>query len=73
VGNLHSRLLERAIVILGGLDEVAAYLDVSATHVRIWMRGILSPPPEVFLKLVDLVSEAPLKVEPPATHEERLG
>jgi hypothetical protein len=66
MGNVHARLLERAIVILGGLD-----LDVSATHVRIWRRGVLLPPPEVFLKLVDLVSEAPLRAEPPP-HEERL-
>jgi hypothetical protein len=71
MGNVHARLLERAIVILGGLDEVAAYLDVSATHVRIWRRGVLSPPPGVFLKLVDLVSEAPLRAEPPP-HQERL-
>jgi hypothetical protein len=58
VTDLHARLLERAAEILGGPDEVAAYLGVSRSHVRIWMRGMFSPPDEVFLKLVDLVSEA---------------
>jgi DNA-binding transcriptional regulator YiaG len=59
VSDLHARLLERAVEILGSRDEVAAYLGVSPSHLRIWMDGMFSPPTEVFLKLVDLVSEPP--------------
>lgn len=59
MAELHARLLERAIEILGGEEEVAAYLGVSPGHVRIWMRGIFSPPGDVFLKLVDLLNEMP--------------
>jgi transcriptional regulator with XRE-family HTH domain len=54
---LHARLLERAVEILGSRDEVAAYLGVSPSRLRIWMNGMFSPPTDVFLKLVDLVSE----------------
>ena len=50
-------MLERAEEILGGPDEVAAYLRVPRVHLRIWMRGMFSPPTDVFLKLVDLISE----------------
>jgi hypothetical protein len=56
VSDLHARLLERAVEILGGPEEAAAYLGVPVRHLRIWMRGSFSPPVDVFLKLVDLVN-----------------
>jgi len=56
VSDLHARLLERAVEILGGTEEAAAYLGVPVRYVRIWMRGSFSPPLDVFLKLVDLVN-----------------
>lgn len=56
VSDLHARLLERAVEILGGEEEAAAYLGVPIRHLRIWMRGSFSPPADVFLKLVDLVN-----------------
>lgn len=59
MAQVHARLLERAVEILGGQAEVAGYLGVSRAHVRIWMRGICSPPDDVFLKLVDLLGEMP--------------
>jgi hypothetical protein len=59
VSNLHSRLLERAADKLGGLDEVARYLNVSDLRVRIWRRGFVAPPDDVFLRLVDLLEEPP--------------
>jgi hypothetical protein len=57
VSELHARLLERAAEILGGENEVAAYLGVSLAHLRIWTRGMFAPPADIFLKLVDLISE----------------
>jgi hypothetical protein len=59
VSGLHAKLLGRAVEILGGEEEAARYLGVSRAHLRIWMRGLLSPPGDVFLKLVDLLSERP--------------
>lgn len=59
VSNLHSRLLERAADKLGGMDEVARYLNVSELRVRIWWRGFVPPPDDVFLRLVDLLEPPP--------------
>lgn len=58
-------MLERAAEILGGADQLAAYLGVSLAHLRIWMRGMFAPPADVFLKLVDLLSEQTGKPAPP--------
>ena len=58
-------MLERAAEILGGAEQVAAYLGVSPAHVRIWMRGMFSPPADVFLRLVDLLSEQTGEGGPP--------
>ena len=62
MSRLHLRMLERAADKLGGTDALARYLDVPEARVRAWMRGLLAPSDEVFLKLVDLLSGAP----PPA-------
>lgn len=65
MSELHARLLQRAVEILGGPDELAAYLGVSPSRVRIWMRGLFALPDDMFLRLVDLLSE-PLPAEPNA-------
>lgn len=54
---LHLRLLQRAVELLGGIDQVGRYLGVSEARVRIWQRGIIDPPEDIFLKLVDLISD----------------
>jgi hypothetical protein len=53
-------MLECAAEILGGTREVADYLGVAPTWVRIWMRGTFALPDAMFLKLVDLLSAPPL-------------
>lgn len=52
-------MLQRAADKLGGMDELARYLGVAPVSVRVWMRGLISPPDEVFLRLVDLLEEPP--------------
>ncbi len=52
-------MLQRAAEALGGMDEVGRYLGVSDVRLRIWMRGLIAPPDEVFLRLVDLISDGP--------------
>lgn len=44
---------------LGGMEQVALYLGVPEARLRVWLRGRLSPPDAVFLKLVDLLSDGP--------------
>jgi hypothetical protein len=63
VSQLHAQLLQRAVEKLGGLAEAARYLGVPEVRLRIWMRGLLAPPDDVFLRLVDLLLETP----PPRT------
>lgn len=64
VSQLHVRLLQKAAEKLGGMDEVARYLGISDVRLRIWMRGLIAPPDEIFLKLVDLISEGPASSPP---------
>lgn len=59
VSLLHVRMLQRAAEKLGGADELARYLLVPEVRIRIWMRGLISPTDEVFLRLVDLLQEPP--------------
>ena len=66
-------MLERAVEILGGAEQVARYLGVSLPHLRIWMRGMFSPPADVFLKLVDLLSEQTGKGGPSGDDRPRGG
>jgi hypothetical protein len=63
VSLLHAQLLQRAVEKLGGIEEAARYLGVPEVRMRIWMRGLLALPDDLFLRLVDLLLEPP----PPRT------
>ena len=41
----------------GSEREVRAYLNASALVVGLWISGAATPPPDVFLKVVDLIIE----------------
>ena len=56
---MHTQLLQRAAEVLGGRDELESFLKVSDTKLRMWERGIAALPPDLFLKLVDLLDRAP--------------
>jgi hypothetical protein len=66
-------MLQRAVEILGGTDELAAYLGVSPARLRIWMRGIFAPPDDIFLRLVDLISDPPPRKAGGPHHRETPG
>ena len=53
--HIYIRTLHEACLILGGEHKLAVYLDVSAERVEGWLNGRGAPPPEVFLRCVDLV------------------
>lgn len=63
MSRFHALLLQRAVEKLGGMQELARYLGVSEARLRIWMRGLLALPDDVFLRLADLLLETP----PPRT------
>jgi DNA-binding transcriptional regulator YdaS (Cro superfamily) len=54
---VHARTLKRAAEIIGGEEELARRLIVTPSHLELWIRGLESPPVDVFLKAVDIVTE----------------
>jgi DNA-binding transcriptional regulator YdaS (Cro superfamily) len=69
VSQVHIRTLARAAQIVGGPQELALKLNVTPSHLALWMSGAEPCPPNVFLHAVDLVLEragqAPVKPAPP--------
>jgi hypothetical protein len=62
VGNpIHERALLRAAGILGGIDSLAERLQVHPAVLTMWLRGTASLPPDVFLKVVDILLERDIK------------
>jgi hypothetical protein len=52
---VHTRALQRAAEILGGIESLQSYLGVPQVRLAYWMEGSLTPPPDAFLKVVDLL------------------
>lgn len=64
---LGARVLGRAASVLGGPNQLRKYLRVSALSLSVWMAGGEAPPPDVFLKAVDVIADAELqKLKRPA-------
>lgn len=58
---VHTRALQRAAELLGGIDALRVYLGVTPIQLGIWMRGGVAPPGDVFLQVVDLLLEHDVK------------
>jgi hypothetical protein len=54
---VRTRAVRRAAKILGGTLPLRAYLNASALIVGLWISGVATPPPDIFLKVVDLIVE----------------
>jgi hypothetical protein len=52
---VHSRALQRACEVRGGLHELAHHLRVSPVELSSWIEARAQPPLEVFLAAVDIV------------------
>lgn len=48
-------LVERAVQIVGGVDRLAAYLEVPEHRVQFWRNGTATAPTHIVVDLVDLV------------------
>ena len=68
---MQAHVLARAAEVLGGVDELASRLEISSGVVRVWMEGKLSLPQRVFFELVDIISEADARREPPKGEAQR--
>jgi hypothetical protein len=58
--SVYTNALERAVRILGGKDRLRDFLKVPAAHLNMWLSGTAKPPTEIFLKVVDVVSQESL-------------
>jgi hypothetical protein len=59
--SLYTNALERAAKILGGRDKLRDFLRVRNSQLNAWIGGAVKPPADVFLKVVDIVSQESLK------------
>lgn len=66
MGRIHSRALQRAAELLGGMHELCAYLQVPAEEMRRWIDGGDGPPAGIFLRVVDLIEESATRQAPSA-------
>lgn len=57
---VYTAALERAALILGGIDRLGEYLAVRPNYLDRWLMGTSMPPPNIFLKVVDVVSQESL-------------
>ena len=55
---VQARVLHRACQKLGGVEQLARFLNVPAAAVYRWLEGESVPPTAVFLKAVDIVMPA---------------
>lgn len=58
--NAYTRTVHRAIVLAGGVEELAAQLQVSPAEVEAWKTGERAPGVPQFLSLLDIVAGQPL-------------
>ena len=49
--SVHTRSLQRAAELVGGVDTLAHRLNVSPEKLEYWLSGVLPVPTEVFLAL----------------------
>jgi len=57
---VYLRTLRRAAELVGDEEALARKLNVTPSHLALWMTGAEAPPTYVFLRAVDLVSEREL-------------
>ena len=57
MSDLHVKTLKRAAEIVGGEQQLALKLKVTPSHLALWLEGLATPPGDVFLRAVDLVTD----------------
>jgi hypothetical protein len=65
VAAVHVRTLQRAAHVAGGVEMLASYLKVRPSRLRLWLQGSVTPPMDVFLCAVDLLTQDDRVLKPP--------
>ena len=55
--NTYTRTFIRAIETLGSVERLAHALDASTEEIEAWAAGHVEPPPDMFLKAIDIVTQ----------------
>jgi len=58
---VYSAVFLRAAQLMGGMEHLAAHLGVPRDMIERWAAGQVEPPPEMFLRAVDVHVEYTLK------------
>src|SRR4030088_1178373 len=58
--SVYTNVLDRAARILGGQDKLRDFLKVRDSQLNAWLGGAAKPPTDIFLKVVDIVSQESL-------------
>jgi hypothetical protein len=58
---LYAGVFQRAAELIGGTERLAAHLGVPRNALESWAAGEAEPPPEMFLRAVDIHVEYTLK------------
>jgi len=56
---VYTRTARRAIDDVGGIEQLASLLKVSAAEIESWLSGKSSPGNALFLKMLDIVAKGP--------------
>jgi transcriptional regulator with XRE-family HTH domain len=56
---VYTRTVRRAIDDVGGIEQLASLLKVSAAEIESWLSGKSSPSNALFLKMLDIVAKGP--------------
>ena len=54
---VYTRTMRRALDALGGPEQLAKVLGASAGEIETWVSGHGIPPPGIFLRAIDLLSQ----------------
>ncbi len=65
MAEVHVRTLQRAAHVASGVEMLASYLKVRPSRLRLWLQGRVTPPMDVFLRAVDLVTQDDRMLNPP--------
>jgi DNA-binding transcriptional regulator YdaS (Cro superfamily) len=73
LADVHVNTLRRAAEIAGGVEQLAVILNVTPSHLVLWIKGVTPPPSDIFLRAVDLVVETEiLSQTQPGLHPAKL-
>ena len=56
---VYTRTVRRAMDDVGGIEQLAAVLNVSPAEIQSWLSGKSSPGNAEFLQMLDIVSKGP--------------